>query len=130
MVIRKNMTNQEIYQHASELFTAFEDFSNSPLPVKVLFYLQKNVDKIVEMGKEIEKSRTNIFEKYGTLDEEKQVYTFENDKVEIANQEILDLLALEQEVKYNAIPLEWLDKVELTPKQVSAFSFMIQEEEE
>lgn len=129
MVIRKNMTNEQIYTYATELLKAFDDMANLSLPVKVAFYLQKNMDSIVEMGRDIEKNRTEILAKHGTLNEETQNYEFEADKIETVNQEILDLLALEQEVKYNAIPLEWLEDVKLTNAQVSAFSYMISEEE-
>ena len=132
MVIRKIMTNNEIYNHANNLLSAFEDMANLSLPVKVHFYFQKNMDKVVTMAQDIEKSRTEILNKYGTLDPETQTYKFEEETVEKVNQDMADLFSLEQEVKIHVIPMEWIEDMELTAKQVNAFSFMfdIDEEEE
>lgn len=125
MVIRKNMTNNEIYNHANNLLSAFEDLADLSLPVKVHFYFQKNMDIVIKMAQDIEKSRTDILNKYGTLDEETQNYKFDNDVVEKVNQDIIDLFSLEQEVKIHVIPMEWIEDMELTAKQVNAFSFML-----
>lgn len=130
MVIRKNMTNEEIYMHATALNAAFEEMSNVVMPVKVHFYFQKNMTNIISMAQDLEKARMDIMQKYGTLDEETRTYKFEDDKIAQANQDIIDLFSVEQEVKINAIPLEWLDALELTAQQINAFSFMIADEEE
>ena len=130
MVIRKNMTNEEIYMHATALNAAFEEMSNVVMPVKVHFYFQKNMAHIISMAQDLEKARMDIMQKYGTLDEETHTYKFEEDKVAQANQDIIDLFSVEQEVKINTIPLEWLDNLELTAQQINAFSFMIADEEE
>ena len=130
MVIRKNMTNEEIYMHATALNAAFEEMSNVVMPVKVHFYFQKNMTNIISMAQDLERARMDIMQKYGTLDEETHTYKFEEDKVAQANQDIIDLFSVEQEVKINLIPLEWLDNLELTAQQINAFSFMIADEEE
>lgn len=130
MVIRKNMTNNEIYTHANNLLSEFEDIASLSLPVKVHFYFQKNMDIIIKMAQDIDKSRTEILEKYGSIDPETQNYKFENEDVEKANQDIIDLFSLEQEVKIYVIPFEWVENMELTAKQVNAFTFMLLEEEE
>lgn len=132
-MIRKIMTNGEIYNIALNLTNTFSNMADLKLPVKVHFYFQKNMNSIVEMGKDIDNSRMEIIQKYGTLDEEKQVYNFAEDKAEQANKDITDLFSLEQEVKIYTFPLEWLDGIDLTASQVSAFTFMlddIEEEEE
>ena len=130
MVIRKNMTNNEIYTHANNLLSEFEDIASLSLPVKVHFYFQKNMDIIVKMAQDIDKSRTEILNKYGSIDPETQNYKFENEDVEKVNQDITDLFSLEQEVKIYVIPFEWVENMELTAKQVNAFTFMLLEEEE
>lgn len=130
MVIRKMMTNNEIYTHANNLLGEFEDIASLSLPVKVHFYFQKNIDEIVKMAQEIDKSRTEILSKYGTLDVETQNYKFEEENIEKANQDIIDLFSLEQEVKIHTIPMCWVEDMELTAKQVNAFSFMLEFEEE
>ena len=130
MVIRKLMTNNDIYNHANNLLSAFEDVANLSLPVKVHFYFQKNMDFIVKMAQDIEKSRTEILDKYGTLDQETQTYKFEEADVEKINQDMMDLFSLEQEVKIHVIPMEWIEDMELTAKQVNAFSFMFDMDDE
>lgn len=130
MVIRKLMTNNDIYNHANNLLSAFEDVANLSLPVKVHFYFQKNMDFVVKMAQEIEKSRTEILDKYGTLDQETQTYKFEEADVEKVNQDMMDLFSLEQEVKIHVIPMEWIEDMELTAKQVNAFSFMFDMDDE
>lgn len=130
MVIRKLMTNNDIYNHANNLLSAFEDVANLSLPVKVHFYFQKNMDFIVKMAQDIEKSRTEILDKYGTLDQETQTYKFEEADVEKVNQDMMDLFSLEQEVKIHVIPMEWIEDMELTAKQVNAFSFMFDMDDE
>ena len=130
MVIRKNMTNNEIYTHANNLLVEFEDIASLSLPVKVHFYFQKNIDEIVKMAQEIDKSRTEILNKYGTLNSETQTYSFEEEVVEKVNQDIAELFSLEQEVKIHTIPMHWVEDMELTAKQVNAFSFMLEFEEE
>lgn len=130
MVIRKLMTNNDIYNHANNLLSAFEDVANLSLPVKVHFYFQKNMDCVVKMAQDIEKSRTEILNKYGTLDQETQTYKFEEADVEKVNQDMMDLFSLEQEVKIHVIPMEWIEDMELTAKQVNAFSFMFDMDDE
>lgn len=130
MVIRKTMTNVEIYTHANNLLKAFENIAEQRLPVKVHFYFQKNMNVLVDMARELEKSRTEILERYGVMDEETGNYKFENEKVDLVNGDINDLFSLEQEVKLHTFPIDWLDGVELTAQQVNAFTFMIDEEEE
>lgn len=127
-MIRKTMSNIDIYNNANMLLEAFKD--EMSLPVKVNFYLQKNMTAIVDMAKEIDKSRMEIIQKYGKPEEETGNYTFEEDVIETVNQELADLFSLEQEVKINLIELDWFGSLELSSAQMAAIMFMIKEEEE
>lgn len=127
MVMRKTMTNLEIYNIASAILENFN--TDLELPVKVNFYLQKNITAIVDMAKEIEKTRMDIFDKYGTKDEESNQYHFEDSVVEIVNKEVSDLLNLEQEVKVYVLNLDWFNDLTLSSQQVSAISYMFEDEE-
>lgn len=129
MVIRKTMSNLDIYNTANMLLEHFQN-TNMELPVKVNFYFQKNMTAIIEMAQDIDKTRMAIFEKYGTLDQENNQYKFEPEVTETVNKELSDLFSLEQEVKVNALKLEWFDDIKLTGQQVAAISFMIEDEEE
>lgn len=124
----KTMENGRIYELATMLLNNFD--GETSLPVKVNFYLQKNMSKIIEMGREIETSRMAILNKYGTLDEETQQYHFEPEVVEKVSSELKDLMELTQEVKLNMIDLDSFNDIEITGKQMAAISFMIKDEEE
>lgn len=126
MVVRKNMSNLVIYNKANALLQEFSQLEDMILPVKVHFYLQKNMEKIVSMAQELEKQRIAIVEKYNITPENKQ----ESETLEQANKDIEELFSLEQEVKIYMLPLEWLEEVELNSKQVQAFSFMLECEDE
>lgn len=128
MVQRKMMTNLEIYNIANILSTEFKE--DLVLPVKVNFYFQKNMSAIVALAQDIDKSRMAIFQKYGTLNEEEQRYTFKPEDTDIVNQQLNDLFTLEQEVKVNLIELDWFGDVSLTTQQMAAINFMIKDEEE
>lgn len=124
----KTMTNLEIYAYANALMDAFKE--EITLPVKVNFYLQKNMTRMIEAGKEIEKARMDIIQKYGTPTEDGQNIEVSADMVEAVNKELEDLFALEQEIKVNEIALDAFDGIELTSAQVAAIAFMIKDEEE
>ena len=124
----KTMTNLEIYAYANALMDAFKE--DITLPVKVNFYLQKNMTRMIEAGKEIEKTRMEIIQKYGTPTEDGQNIEVSADMVETVNKELEDLFALEQEIKVNEIALDAFDGIDLTSAQVAAIAFMIKDEEE
>lgn len=124
----KTMTNLEIYAYADALMNAFKE--EITLPVKVNFYLQKNMTRMIEAGKEVEKTRMEIIQKYGTPTEDGQNIEVSADMVETVNKELEDLFALEQEIKVNEISLEAFDGIDLTSAQVGAIAFMIKDEEE
>ena len=128
-MVRKNMTNLEIFNIANALLENFSD-ANMELPVKVNFYFQKNMAAIVAMAQEIDKTRVEIFNKYGTLDNENNQYRFEPSVTDTVNKELQDLFDLEQEVKINMLKLDWFDGVNLTTQQVAALAYMIEEEDE
>ena len=125
MVVRKTMSNLEIYNTATSLSELFTEMVQTEikLPVKVNFYFQKNMNALVAMAQELEKERTNIIMKYGSPDPE------DPNKIEEANKELNDLFSLEQEVAVNVIELDWFNEINMTPQQVNAITFMIKDEE-
>lgn len=127
-MVRNNMTNGEIYTTALDLSKNIVN-ANLHLPVKVNFYLQKNVSAIVSMAEEIEKARNEIFQKYGTADDEGN-YQFANDVIDEVNHELGDLFSLEQEVPIYEIALDDFGNTELDANQVRAILYMIKDEEE
>lgn len=117
------LTNLEIYTTAQALMESITTDIN--LPVKVGFYIQKNMKKMTELAQEIEKSRMEIFDKYGEKDEENNQYKFDKSVQEQVQKELNDLFDLTQDVKTNMLELDWFDDIDLNANQIAAISYMI-----
>lgn len=130
MITRKTMSNLEIFNTASALVEAFQNNAEEiHFPVKVNFFLQKNMANIVEMARDIEQSRADIIKKYGEPAENNaEQYIVPQDKIEEASKELEDLFNLEQEVAINVLKLDWFDDIDMTAQQVAAIAYMIEEE--
>lgn len=122
------LTNLEIYTTAQALMESITTDIN--LPVKVGFYIQKNMKKMTELAQEIEKSRMEIFDKYGEKDEENNQYKFDKSVQEQVQKELNDLFDLTQDVKTNMLELDWFDDIDLTANQIAAISYMIADDDE
>lgn len=122
------LTNLEIYTTAQALMENITTDMN--LPVKVGFYIQKNMKKMTELAQEIEKSRMEIFDKYGEKDEENNQYKFNKSVQEQVQKELNDLFDLTQDVKTNMLELDWFDDIDLNANQIAAISYMITDDED
>lgn len=122
------LTNLEIYTTAQALMENITTDMN--LPVKVGFYIQKNMKKMTELAQEIEKSRMEIFDKYGEKDEENNQYKFDKSVQEQVQKELNDLFDLTQDIKTNMLELDWFDDIDLTANQIAAISYMIADDDE
>lgn len=122
------LTNLEIYTTAQALMENITTDIN--LPVKVGFYIQKNMKKMTELAQEIEKSRMEIFDKYGEKDEENNQYKFDKSVQEQVQKELNDLFDLTQDVKTNILELDWFDDIDLNANQIAAISYMIADDDE
>lgn len=119
------LTNNEIYSYAIALNEAFAD-NTQRLPMKVNFYLQKNKKTLMALGQDIEESRLDIIRSYGESTEDGTQYSIPKNKIEEAQKELEDLLALEQEVNIYMISADSLtDDISLTTGQMEAIMFMI-----
>lgn len=132
MQTTKTLKNGEIFEMATNLIEAFQKDTESgekTYPIKVLFYLRKNMKTLTELAQDIEKARVEIIKRYGTPSEENpEQYQFENqEKIDAANKEFEELFDLEQEVTIYTIPLEAFNDMELTEKQMDAVMEMIEE---
>jgi hypothetical protein len=125
----KTFTNNEIYNYATLLGDAFNN-SELYLPVKINFYLQKNITAITELAKSIEDSRMKIAQHYGKMNEDGQGFQIPPENIEQASKELEDLFNLEQEVKIYTIKLDTFDDTQISTKQMQAILFMIEDPEE
>lgn len=119
------MTNLEIYNLAMAMSEAFKDGSQY-LPVKINFFIQKNKSTLLTLAQDIDNARIAIAQNYGTIDHESNQFVIPEDKVDVANSEISDLLAIEQDVNIRKVSIDTFpDDISLTTAQMEALMFMI-----
>ena len=120
------LTNYTIYNTVNLYNEAFHGFSQY-IPVKVNFYLQKNMNKLAAAAQEIEQSRLEVAKQYGTVSADGSTFLIPEELIPQANQELSNLLALEQEIDITKVSIEDFGSVEFTPNQMQAIMFMIDE---
>ena len=121
------MKNREIYSLALLIDEAAKEMPD--LPVKIGFYIQKNLSTIYNCAQSIEDYKNTIFVKYGTKEEDGEIIIAPELRLK-AQQELNELSNLEQEVEIDLIPLESFSNIKMNSKCLNAIMFMIQEEEE
>ena len=121
------MKNLEIFSIAQAYNDAFANF-NEYLPVKVSFFMQKNIQTLNKLAQDIDEARMKIVSNYGELSEDGMQYIVPSESIEIANEELTTLLEIEQEVAVHKIKLDAFDGIRFNPEQMQAIMFMIDEE--
>ena len=121
----KILTNNDIY-FINEQFNKIFENSQQYLPAKVNFYIQKNKKKIAELAQEIEIARAEIIKNFGEQKED-QKYYIPQDKIQEAQQELLDLLNIQQEIEIFTISLDDIENLHFTLPEMEALMFMIEE---
>lgn len=118
------LSNQKIYEYATRLASFNID---TKLPVRINFFLQKNINTINTAAQEIDAARLQIAQEFGTLNEDGSNYIIPPEKMESAQKEMIDLFGLEQDLNIHIFKLDDFDSVELTMDQLSTIMFMIEE---
>lgn len=121
------LKNRKIYNLGADALTKMEGLK---FPAKSMFYIQKNLNYLVILAREIDDARTKILERYGKLDESGEKYSIDQSRFPELQTELSDLFDLEQEVKMYPIKLEWLGDVVLDFDQMRVIELMIDEPEE
>lgn len=122
------MSNNEIYQIFNDLMEQFNN-GEQKFPVKINFYLQKNKKTLMGFAQEIETARLEIINNYGSPSEDNPgQYVIPSENIEIAQQELNELFALEQDVQLYKIKIDdFPADMSLTAKQMEALLFMIED---
>lgn len=122
------LTNKQIYEYAEKILKIFSVDEEIYLPIRINFYLHKNRNILMELAKDIEKQRTEIIKKYGTLNEETKEYEVPKDKITDVLDEIDELFSLTQDVTLYFVSMnEIKDDLTLTTQQMDALMFMIED---
>ena len=126
--INKVMTQEEIYQIASNFMNYFDDNENK-MSVAIAYAIQKNKQTLVTIAQEIEQNRHIILTRYGTLQEDGNFF-IPKEAIAEANSELQKLLQIQEEVKIYTLTLEELQSIQLTMSQMNTLMFMIDEDSE
>lgn len=123
------LTNGFVFQYTEELVGEILSDTEIKFPAKVNYIIQRNYQTLLSIAQAILKERINICETYST-GKEGDSYLFEDkEKMEKANQELIDLMSVEQEVNILKFDIDSLGDVMLTNKQMDLLIFMIKGEE-
>lgn len=120
------ISNKNIYDYALILKQKYSD-CNIKMPVKIGFFLQKNISTITELAKEVEIAKMKIGSEYGSPNEDNTGFQIPIENLEKANKELQDLIDIEQEVNLHMFKLDDFENIELTYDQLEAIMFMIEE---
>ena len=121
------LTNNQIYAYSQALHTHYGPSCELKMPVRINFFLQKNITVLMTMAQEIEKARLAIAQEYGTINESGDGYTIDPEKFNEVNAQLQELFNLEQDVSLHIFKLEDFDGLEFTFAQMNALMFMIEE---
>lgn len=119
------LINQEIYNYAQNL--ANLNLHNIKLPVRINFFLQKNIQAIGAAAQEIDAARLSIAKEFGEQVADGASYQIAPENMQAAQQELMDLFNLEQELNIHIFKVDEFENIELTYDQMSALIFMIEE---
>lgn len=118
------LTNQKIYNTAM----ALSSFSiDGKMPVRINFFLQKNIQILIAAAEEIEEARLKIAQDFGELNQDGTQFVIPPEKMLEARKELNDLFNLEQDLSIHIFKLEDFDGIDLTYQQLSNIMFMIEE---
>lgn len=120
------LTNRAIYDQAIQLTNSFTNV-DIIMPVKINFFLQKNIQIISAAAQEIETMRLNIAKQFGIYDEQNSSYIVSAEHMDKVQQELDDLLKIEQDLNIHIFKLNEFDNIQLSYQQLSAIMFMIEE---
>lgn len=120
------LTNQQIYEYAN-LLLSFKD-CDIKIPVRINFYMQKNIKCIEQAAIEIDKMRISIGSQFGVPSPNADRYDIPKENIPVVNQELNDLFTLEQDLNIHMFKLSDFDGIELTYQQMSAIMFMVEED--
>ena len=121
------LTNNDIYNYASELAVEFGPDCNIKLPIKVNFFLQKNIKLLVELAQDIDNSRMEIAQQYGELNADGTSYIVPPEKMEDTSRDLNELFNLTQDVAIRTFNIDDFNNIELSYKQMNALMFMIED---
>ncbi len=123
------LSNKDILEILNNYDKNFNESLTINLPIKIGYYIQKNIRKLKNIKVDIDKMLVYIGEKYGTLEEDGYVIKPEN--MTHAQKELDNLYGITQEINIDTISLnDFPNDLFINMNQLDTLMFMIKEEKE
>lgn len=124
------LTNLDIFNYSVNLIKEFgvETATNVDLPIYAIYVIQYNINQLSIAYDLIQRLRSAIGQRYGNYNIEDETYYLDEDKINIASEEMDKILADTQEIDLKLIPLSLLLQTPLTQAQMAALIFMIEDD--
>lgn len=112
-----------------------KDLSTKTMPAVTAYKVARLLKNILEEYNLYNKTRLNLINKYAELNDDGSVRTngqnivIQNDKIQVCNEEIQQLLDSEVELNASALTLDELDALSFTPAQMYLLQPFINENE-
>ena len=124
------LTNKKILNDAMTIGA----ISNKELPIKVSYAIAKNISKLEKELQIYNQEREKLIEKYSVKDDDNKTIIDENNQIKIQdeylyawNKDIKELQEIEVEIDMHKFKLEELNGYNITPAELMAIDYMIEE---
>lgn len=130
--MKLNLSNERIVN----TINALSKLNNAQLPIKVVYAISKNANKIESELKVYNTEKAKLVNKYGEKDKEGKLkvgeignVSLKEEHIEDYNRDIKELLSIENEMDIHMIKLDDLlnSDYNISPSELSAIDFMIEE---
>lgn len=121
----KKLTNREIIRSINGM-NSFKR-GGSKGPVKMMYAINKNIEKMLEAIKPFETSKQEILDKYCEVSENGAVIPKKEKRKEL-DSELGELLDIEIEVEVFKIPFSTVEDVQMSSEEFDAIEIMIEKE--
>ena len=122
-------SNAEIYNIAVKAEVFYKDKSTH-FPVKIGFYLYKNLRKFIEAAQDIDEAKRNIINQYSAIPEDEEYYTIAKEDQLAVQEQLNELSKLTQDINLYPLKLEDFEDTRLTGEQLEILISMIEEPKE
>lgn len=126
--MKKQYSNQQIWENTNKMMEAFPLNSNLTLPAKIAYVIEYNKNILLDKYQLIEQMRQNVAKKYGNYSKEQNSYILPPEKIEMAQNELNQVLEITQLIDIFTISLKDIENYNFTLQQMNALLFMIEEE--
>lgn len=123
--MKRIFSNNQLYSIANQIKShPFKE--DTYIPIKINFYILKNIETIIKECDNIEKYRNSIILQHGEM--KNGQITVPVDKIDFVNKELDALGDIKQELDIHMISLSELDGLNLTTGELKNIMFMIEED--